>query len=67
MRFLQRFRIAIRYFTDTGIIGSKAFVAAQYQHFQNLFPSKSGRTPKPVTGLTGVFSLKRLSTPFPLK
>lgn len=64
---IQRFRYRTRYFTDSGIIGTKAFVAAQYQHFKNLFPSKSERTPKPVTGLTGMFSLKRLSSPFPLK
>jgi len=63
---IQRFRYRTRYFTDSGIIGTKAFVAAQYQHFKNLFPSKSDRTPKPVTGLTGMFSLKRLSNPFPL-
>jgi len=58
--------IATRYFTDSGIIGTRAFVAAQYQHFKNLFPSKSDRTPKPVNGLSGMFSLKRLSNPFPL-
>ena len=63
---IQRFRYHTRYFTDSGIIGTKAFVAAQYQLFKNLFPSKSDRTPKAVTGLTGMFSLKRLGNPFPL-
>ena len=55
---IQRFRYRTRYFTDSGIIGAKAFVAAQYQHFKNLFPSKAYRTSKPVNYLTGMFSLK---------
>ena len=64
---IQRFRYRTRYFTDSGIIGTRAFVATQYRHFKHLFPFKSDRTPKAVTGLTGMFSLKRLSCTFPLK
>jgi len=38
--------IATRYFTDSGIIGAKAFVAAQYRHFKHLFPSNPTEHPK---------------------
>jgi len=52
---------APRYFTDSGIIGSKEFVAENYQRFKHLFYSKHEKKPKPVKGLDGVYSLKRLS------
>jgi len=57
----DRFRYRTRYFTDSGIIESKAFVSANYQHFKNLFESKHEKTPKPIKGLDGIYSLKRLS------
>jgi len=57
----QRFRYRTRYFTDSGIIGTKAFVAQKYQLFKHLFQSKHEKIPKPITGLSGVYSLKRLS------
>ena len=57
----DRFRYRTRYFTDSGIIGSKEFVAANYQRFKNLFNSKHGKKPKPIKGLDGLYSLKRLS------
>ena len=56
-RFLHR----TRYFTDSGVIGSKEFVSATYQQFRHLFQSKKEKVPKPVKGLTGMYSLKRLS------
>ncbi len=37
------------------------FVAINYQKFKNLFVSKKDKVPKPVSGLNGVYSLKRLS------
>jgi len=49
-----------RYFTDSGIIGSKEFVAANYRRFKNLFNSKHEKNPKSIKGLSGVYSLKRL-------
>ena len=58
---ISRFRYRTRYFTDSGIIGSKAFVAANYRRFKNLFNSKHEKKPKPIKGLSGVYSLKRLS------
>jgi REP element-mobilizing transposase RayT len=57
----DRFRYRTRYFTDSGIIGSKEFVSAIYQRFKKLFASKHEKKPKPVKGLDGMYSLKRLS------
>jgi REP element-mobilizing transposase RayT len=58
---IDRFRYRTRYFTDSGIIGSKSFVAGKYQLFKHLFRSKNEKIPKPIKGLSGVYSLKRLS------
>jgi putative transposase len=57
----DRFRYRTRYFSDSGIIGSKEFVAENYQRFKHLFYSKHEKKPKPIKGLEGMFSLKRLS------
>ena len=57
----DRFKYRTRYFTDSGIIGSKQYVSANYQRFKNLFSSKHEKKPKPVKGLDGIYSLKRLS------
>jgi len=57
----DRFRYRTRYFTDSGIIGSKEFVSTNYQRFKNLFKSKHEKKPKQVKGLDGIYSLKRLS------
>jgi len=58
---MDRFRYRTRYFTDSGIIGSKEFVSRTYQDFKGYFSSKHEKRPKAVQGLDGVFSLKRLS------
>jgi hypothetical protein len=57
----DRFRSRTRYFTDSGIIGSKEFVSENYQRFKNIFSSKHEKKPKPIKGLDGMYSLKRLS------
>jgi len=57
----ERFRYRTRYFTDSGIIGSKEFVSENYQRFKNIFSSKHEKKPKPIKGLDGMYSLKRLS------
>jgi hypothetical protein len=57
----SRFRYRTRYFTDSGIIGSKEFVSSNYQRFKHLFHSKHEKKPKPIKGLDGIYSLKRLS------
>jgi putative transposase len=58
---IDRFRHRTRYFTDSGIIGSKEFVSENYQRFKHLFLSKHEKKPKPVKELAGMYSLKRLS------
>ena len=57
----SRLRYRTRYFTDSGIIGSKEFVNKHYQHFKHLFQSKNEKIPKPIQGLSGIYSMKRLS------
>jgi hypothetical protein len=57
----DRFRYRTRYFTDSGIIGSKEFVSGHYRRFKDLFMSKNEKIPRPVAGLDGMYSLKRLS------
>ncbi len=56
-RFLHR----TRYFTDSGIIGSKEFVRQQYLHVKDLFQAPKEKKPKPISGLKGLYSLKRLT------
>ena len=57
----DRFRYRTRYFTDSGVIGSKDFVSNTYRRFKHHFNSKNEKKPKPVKGLAGMYSLKRLS------
>jgi REP element-mobilizing transposase RayT len=58
---IDRFRYRTRYFTDSGIIGTKAFVKRLYRQFEPLFSSKHTKKPRVVQGLDGIYSLKRLS------
>jgi len=61
LKRVQRFRYRSRYFTDSGIFGTKEFISGNYQRFKDLFMSKKDKVPKPVAGLAGVYSLKRLT------
>ncbi len=58
---LDRFRYRSRYFTDSGIIGSQAFVARHYQRFEGYFLTQREKKPVPIAGLEGCYSLKRLT------
>ena len=58
---VERFRYRTRYFTDSGVIGTKEFVSKVYQDFKGYFASKHEKRPKLVQGLDGIYSLKRLS------
>lgn len=58
---VSRFRFRTRYFSDSGIIGSKEFVSVQYQKFKHLLQCKHEKKPKSIKGLEGMYSLKRLS------
>ena len=57
---IDRFMYRSRYFSDSGIIGTKGFVYRNYRRFKGKFISKREKIPKPVAGLDGIFSLKRL-------
>jgi len=58
---IEKFKYRSRYFSDSGIIGTKAFVARHYQTFKHLFSSKHEKRPKMIHGFNGIYSLKRLS------
>ena len=57
---IERFQYRTRYFTDSGIIGSKEYVRRNFQRFKHLFQTKNDRVPKLVSGLEGIYSMKRL-------
>ena len=59
---VDRFRYRTRYFTDSGIIGSKEFVSRTFQAFKDRFTSKHEKRPRPVKGLNSIYSLNRLGT-----
>jgi len=61
LKRVRRFRYRTRYFTDSGIIGTKEFVSVNCQRFKDIFMPKREKIPKAVVGLDGVYSLKRLS------
>ena len=57
----DRFANRTRYFTDSGIIGSREFVRENFQRFKGLVQPKKDKLPKRVSGLEGIYSLKRLA------
>jgi len=57
---VERFRLRSRYFTDSGIIGSKEFVRRFGEMLKDVNDFREKR-PLSVVGLSGVYSLKRLS------
>ncbi|WP_217640388.1 transposase [Desulfoluna spongiiphila] len=61
MTRVRRFRYRTRYFTDSGVIGSRAFVEASYETFRDHFQTTRDKIPKRVTGIEGMYSLKRLA------
>ncbi len=61
LRQVDRFRYRTRYFADSGIIGSKAFVTRWYNEFKHHFQANHEKQPKLIQGLEGIYSLKRLS------
>jgi hypothetical protein len=58
---VHRFRYRTRYFTNSGVIGTKKFVSQNYQRFKDVFMSKREKIPRRVAGLDGIYSLKRLA------
>ncbi len=61
LKRVQRFRYRTRYFTDSGIIGTKDFVSSNYHRFKDVFMSKREKVPRIIAGLDGIYSLKRLA------
>jgi len=57
----DRFAYRTRFFSDSGIIGTREFVKKNYQRFKHAFQSKNEKIPKRISGLDGVYSLKRLT------
>jgi len=55
------FRGRCRYFTDSGVIGSKEFVGEVFDAMKHLLDSKDTRRFTPVGGVEGVYSMKRLN------
>ena len=51
-----------RYFSDSGIIGSKEFVANAFRGVRHLLKSKDKRRFTPVGGIEGTYSMKKLTT-----
>ena len=49
-----------RYFTDSAVIGSRAFVQAGFERFRSALNIRKDRQPKRIAGLEGMYSLKRL-------
>ena len=58
---IERFKYRTRYFTDSGIIGSKKFVSENYQKFKDYFQSQKEKKPFRVGGLGEIYSMKTLS------
>ncbi len=58
---MDRLRFRTRYFTDSGIIGTKGFVAHYYDMFKGCFNTSNEKKPKKISGLDGIYSLKRLA------
>ena len=56
----ERFLHRSRYFTDSGILGSKEFVSEMFDRVKYMLRSKNERRFKPVGGIDGVYSMKRL-------
>ncbi len=56
----ERFLYRSRYFTDSAVIGSREFVLESFQRFRAALNITKDRQPKRITGLDGMYSLKRL-------
>ena len=54
------FCMKTRWFTDSGVIGSKAFIQMNADKFKAFFNSRHNKKPNPISGLNGIFSIKRL-------
>lgn len=57
----RKFKFRTRYFTESWIMGSKDYVATNYQRFKDMFHTKKEKIPNPIEGFKGIYSLKKLT------
>ncbi len=57
---VDKFRRKTRYFTDSGIIGTKAFVSRYYDQFKDYFNTKKAKKPRKISEGAEIYSLKNL-------
>ena len=60
LTIVDRLRFKTRFFTDSGIIGTRGFVSRYYEMFKCCFNTTGRKEPKKISGLDGIYSLKRL-------
>lgn len=58
---IHRLLLRTRHFTDSGVLGTKEFVSRAYTRFEGRFIRRHEKRPRAVSGLDGVYSLKRLA------
>ena len=57
---VTRLKYRTRYFCDSGVIGSRAYVLSVFNHFKRRCNWDRERVPKRLDGFEGIYSLKRL-------
>src|SRR3990172_437955 len=62
---INRLLLRTRYFPYSGILGTKEFVPPYCKLFKDHFTSRHEKRPRPIAGLDGVYSLKRLAEATP--
>ena len=60
LTIVDRLRYRTRYFTDSGIIGTKGFVSNYYKQFKDYFNTNRTKKPKKIAGFNDIYSLKTL-------
>jgi len=60
MQRYERFQLRTRFFTESGILGSKEFVESHFRLFKHVFKTDNDRKAMKIKGLQGIYSMKRL-------
>ena len=55
---IEGFRLRTRWFKGSGIIGNKEFVSSKEKLFRKIFETERHKIPRPISGISSVFSLK---------
>lgn len=58
---LERIKYRSRYFSHSAFLGSKSFVQYHYRNFKEHFNHQKSKSPIPIRGMDGLFSLRSLS------